>query len=365
MFRLMLAGAAMGLIGLGRIEAQAQTTPAAPAPPIAGVLADPGDTIERWCWSGAWVYPVGDPRTLGAPESPVDAGYRVLRPVLRGRHGVTHQGADLGNRAGGGSVRAAASGLVVRAANSASNGYGEHIVIAHRLDEGGLVYSVYAHLIKGSTTVREGEIVPAGQLIGRVGRTGRASTEHLHFEIRRPRSQELRWENAGVEDPLAFIQKRLTSSPDSASWATPYLAWAEASALIERNASTAAPLERSTWWSMLARAARHSLHDLPSDVELAKRLLSELGVLNDRSDADRARPVEWAELREDLKRLADVGIRLPACLAFGKPLDPASARGTDTGAGRGKTPTLADACFELAELASPRSTRTQEPLPRP
>ena len=213
----------VGLFVPGALDAHARDLATTEAPPIAGVLADPGDTMERWCWSGAWVYPVGDPRVLGEPEVPGAAGYRVLRPVLRGRRGVTHQGADLGNRGGGGTVRAAASGLVVRAAHMASNGYGGHIVIAHRLDEGGLVYSVYAHLVKGSITVREGEIVPAGLAIGRVGRTGRASTEHLHFEIRRPRNQELRWENAAVEDPLAFIQKRLTSNPDSASWAMPVI----------------------------------------------------------------------------------------------------------------------------------------------
>ncbi len=351
----------MGAFALGIVDA-AHARPMGPAeaPPIAGVLADPGDTMERWCWSGAWVYPVGDPRVLGEPEASGGAGYRVLRPVLRGRRGATHQGADLGNRGGGGTVRAAASGLVVRAANSATSGYGEHVVIAHRLDDGGLVYSVYAHLVKGSIAVKEGEIVPAGLSIGRVGRTGRASTEHLHFEIRRPRNAELRWENAGVEDPLAFIHERLTSHPDSASRAMPYLEWAEASALIERNAATATPLERSTWWSMLARAARHSLRDLPSDVVLAKRLLSELGVLDDRTDFDRDHPVEWAELHHDLKRLADVGIRLPACLALGKSTGK-FRRSTGGETDRGTTPTLADACFELAELAS----APVKPLPRP
>jgi len=363
------------LPALGRFDACAdETVPLAP-PRIAGVLADSGDTIERWCWSGAWVYPVGDPRAFGEPECPGATGYRVLRPVLRGRRSVTHQGADLGNNRGGGTVRAAASGLVVRATNSHSSGYGEHVVLAHRLDDGGLVYSVYAHLVPGSIAVREGEIVPLGQLIGRVGRSGRASTEHLHFEIRRPQNLELRWEQAAVEDPLAFIGKRLTSAPDTASWASPYLAWAQASALIERNATTAAPLERAIWWGMLARAARHSLHDLPSDVELAQRLLMELGVLggrgagmrlNDRGDSDRVHAVGWAELHEDLKRLADVGIRLPACLAFGKLADLADLKSLRPAAGEGersKTPTLADACFELAELAS--SKGAPEPLPSP
>jgi len=176
--RRLFSAVALALVALG---------PAAPAPAaaaqrlIAGVLPDRGDTIERWGWSGAWVYPVGDPRSFARPDPSGAPGYKVLRSVLRDRRGVVlHQGADLGNGRSGGAVRAAANGLVVRAADDDPGGYGNTVVLAHRLEDGGLAYSVYAHLLAGSNTVHEGEMVAAGQALARVGRTGRASTDHLH-----------------------------------------------------------------------------------------------------------------------------------------------------------------------------------------
>jgi len=65
----------------------------------------------------------------------------------------------------------------VRIARSIS-GYGKIIVVRH---ENGLE-TVYGHLSKYLVNVNE--IVKAGQPIGLGGRTGRASTDHLHFETR-------------------------------------------------------------------------------------------------------------------------------------------------------------------------------------
>jgi murein DD-endopeptidase MepM/ murein hydrolase activator NlpD len=42
---------------------------------------------------------------------------------------------------------------------------------------------VYAHL--QSADVEAGRLVRAGEPIGRVGRSGSASTDHLHVELRR------------------------------------------------------------------------------------------------------------------------------------------------------------------------------------
>lgn len=66
---------------------------------------------------------------------------------------------------------------VVRMAKSYS-GYGKTVVVRHY---NGLE-TVYAHLNK--IKVKSGQEVKAGQLIGLGGRTGRATTEHLHFETR-------------------------------------------------------------------------------------------------------------------------------------------------------------------------------------
>ena len=59
------------------------------------------------------------------------------------------------------------------------SGYGLTVL----LDHGRGWQTVYAHL--QSADVETGQLVQAGGRIGRVGRSGSASTEHLHVELRR------------------------------------------------------------------------------------------------------------------------------------------------------------------------------------
>lgn len=59
------------------------------------------------------------------------------------------------------------------------SGYGLTVL----LDHGRGWQTVYAHL--QSADVRNGQLVHAGDTIGRVGRSGSASTDHLHVELRR------------------------------------------------------------------------------------------------------------------------------------------------------------------------------------
>ena len=74
-------------------------------------------------------------------------------------------------------VRAMLSGRV-QLVRSIS-GYGLTVL----LDHGRGWQTVYAHL--QSSNVRAGQLVHAGDRIGRVGRSGSASTDHLHVELRR------------------------------------------------------------------------------------------------------------------------------------------------------------------------------------
>jgi murein DD-endopeptidase MepM/ murein hydrolase activator NlpD len=56
---------------------------------------------------------------------------------------------------------------------------GNHIVIDHGNGE----FSMYAHLKPGSLTVKVGDVVKAGQLIGKLGSSGNSTEPHLHFQV--------------------------------------------------------------------------------------------------------------------------------------------------------------------------------------
>jgi murein DD-endopeptidase MepM/ murein hydrolase activator NlpD len=80
-------------------------------------------------------------------------------------------------------VLAAASGTVQLVEEV--SGYGLTVVVDH----GQGWQTLYAHLFE--IAVQPGERVHRGQPLGRVGDSGRASTPHLHFEIRRRRGDRV------------------------------------------------------------------------------------------------------------------------------------------------------------------------------
>ena len=90
-------------------------------------------------------------------------------------------------------VRAARDGVVRQTGTNKTpgfRGYGNFVL----LDHGGGVMTLYAHC--DSISVKPGQRLRQGQTVARVGNTGRASTDHLHFEIRI---------NGKPADPLAYL----------------------------------------------------------------------------------------------------------------------------------------------------------------
>lgn len=100
---------------------------------------------------------------------------KVISPFGK-RGGRKHTGADVKLQKGD-TVRAALSGVVTKA--SSYFGYGNLVIIKHPEK----YETYYSHLSK--CLVEPGDSVYAGYPVGLGGRTGRATTNHLHFEVRK------------------------------------------------------------------------------------------------------------------------------------------------------------------------------------
>lgn len=107
-----------------------------------------------------WAYPL--------PGAKVISGYGR-------RGGRSHTGVDLKTKAND-DILAAFDGIVTM--SQSYHGYGKCIRIKHPNG----IETLYSHNSKN--LVKVGDKVKAGQVIALTGRTGRATTEHLHFECR-------------------------------------------------------------------------------------------------------------------------------------------------------------------------------------
>jgi murein DD-endopeptidase MepM/ murein hydrolase activator NlpD len=95
--------------------------------------------------------------------------------ILNGKPRAAHLGLDIAAPAGS-AVRAPADGIVGLVAPGLF--FNGNVVI---LDHGLGVTTIYAHL--ATISVSEGQSVHRGEVIGTVGKTGRATGPHLHFGV--------------------------------------------------------------------------------------------------------------------------------------------------------------------------------------
>ncbi len=97
-----------------------------------------------------------------------------LRRFFNGKPRSPHSGVDL-KAAMGAPVRAANAGVVALVRRCYLSG--NTVVIDH----GQGLFTLYAHL--STVEVKEGEVVTRGQIIGRAGKSGRATGPHLHWGV--------------------------------------------------------------------------------------------------------------------------------------------------------------------------------------
>ncbi len=137
-----------------------------------------GTVTSRRLWSGGFSLPA---------QGPVSGPFGVRR-VYNGTPRGYHSGLDIAAPRGS-PVRAAASGRVALARELYYTG---NTVF---LDHGLGLYTAYFHM--DSLSVREGQRVRAGTVLGTVGSTGRSTGPHLHWGVY----------VAGVKvDPLSLLR---------------------------------------------------------------------------------------------------------------------------------------------------------------
>lgn len=133
-------------------------------------------TIKR-LWRDRFMPPLDGPIT----------GPFGLKRIINGQERAPHTGVDI-SASEGESIRASNSGLVVLADELFFSG--KSVIIDHGLG----LFTTYFHLKEFQ--VKLGELVKGGQIIGLVGKTGRATGPHLHWGARL---------NGARIDPLALV----------------------------------------------------------------------------------------------------------------------------------------------------------------
>ncbi|WP_454692457.1 M23 family metallopeptidase [Achromobacter aloeverae] len=124
----------------------------------------------------------------------LSSSYGWRRNPVTGRYAM-HEGVDFPAPRGT-PIMAAAGGVVVEA--GPESGYGNLLEIDH----GDGLSTRYAHA--SELLVKKGDVVQRGQIVARVGSTGRSTGAHLHFEVRLA-GQPL--------DPKLFIGPPSTAPP--------------------------------------------------------------------------------------------------------------------------------------------------------
>ncbi|WP_079052059.1 M23 family metallopeptidase [Streptomyces regalis] len=178
---------------------RAAREPVEVAPPVTGRWAALNSPADRTPSHGTHAY--GQTFAIDVvaePEPGARPGFRPLWPLARRNSAFPAFGAPL---------LAVADAIVVRATDTqrdhlsrtslpgllylmvleasvrdlfgAKRIVGNHVI----LDLGDGTYALYAHLQRGSLTVREGERVTVGQSLARCGNSGNSTEPHLHFQL--------------------------------------------------------------------------------------------------------------------------------------------------------------------------------------
>lgn len=182
----LLAASVAALVAVGGSTAVAQQGPGTPPSPyqkgggqslVVNGVAMPRDLVFRFL-----------PVTLPLADIRVTSLYGMRTHPILG-YSKAHRGVDFAGRVGT-PAHSTAAGVVTFAGKSGA--YGNMVEVSH-----GLGFSTrYGHL--DAVAVAHGQAVDRNTVVGTVGKTGRVTGPHLHYEIRK---------DGTPLDPIAFVLK--------------------------------------------------------------------------------------------------------------------------------------------------------------
>ncbi|HEX4319749.1 MAG TPA: M23 family metallopeptidase [Acidobacteriaceae bacterium] len=132
-----------------------------------GLTSGMGSSLYDWTQ-------IADAPSLWPVEGKITSSFGEREDPFNGE-GAFHAGVDI-SAPDGTPVRVTGDGIVT--GMDMGRGYGRQVVVDH----GHNVITVYGHLL--SIVAIPGQKVTRGQIIGYVGRTGRSTGPHLHYEVR-------------------------------------------------------------------------------------------------------------------------------------------------------------------------------------
>jgi murein DD-endopeptidase MepM/ murein hydrolase activator NlpD len=127
-----------------------------------------------------------------------------------------HNGVDIWQAKEPTPLLACFDGKVIAVSTSTDpNGAGNKVVVQSTVNDKKITWT-YFHMVKGSIKVKKGDLVKAGDVVGRMGDTGFSTGKHLHWEIwsgHRTAQPNINGGGKGFYDPMKFMSSILAPKP--------------------------------------------------------------------------------------------------------------------------------------------------------
>jgi murein DD-endopeptidase MepM/ murein hydrolase activator NlpD len=127
-----------------------------------------------------------------------------------------HNGVDIWQAKEPTPLLACFDGKVIAVSTSTDpNGAGNKVVVQSTVNDKKITWT-YFHMVNGSIKVKKGDVIKAGDVVGKMGETGFATGKHLHWEIwagHRTAQPNINSGGKGFHDPMKFMAAVLAPKP--------------------------------------------------------------------------------------------------------------------------------------------------------